>query len=86
MGRAYGELNSFRVAPWSLCKRSSNLRSCSLSFQRRSKKEREKDRLVLLTRGRDDLLLLAYLNLGPLLCQTLTCPHGEISNPSGSVP
>jgi hypothetical protein len=31
------------------------------------KGEREKDRLVLLVQGRDDLLLLAYLNSSPVL-------------------
>src|SRR2546422_9657151 len=38
MGRACGEFNSFSVAPWSLCKRSSNLPSRSLPFRRRSRK------------------------------------------------
>jgi len=47
--------------------------------------EREEDRLVLLMLGRDDLLLLAYLN-SSAICRTMTSPYGEMANPSGSVP
>src|SRR2546426_11972067 len=47
-------------------------------------REREKDRLVLLVLGRDDFLLWRT-SIRPLFCQTMTLPHGETANPSGSV-
>src|SRR2546427_10197645 len=46
-------------------------------------REREKDRLVLLVLGRDDFLLWRT-SIRPLFCQTMTLPHGETANPSGS--
>ena len=49
------------------------------------KREREKDRLVLLMR--DGTTICSWrTSICPLIRQTLTRPHGEMAHPSGSEP